>query len=298
MRRLLLASHLPFHPSPYREVEQGEEEDNEEEDEKDFSATENLKRGTLYASSVISDGPQALKILAWVLGEMAASPVHHKPAYERDYLYVLQKDDAFGGCYAKLTHTRDYYKGKMPRSDNKTLYILEELGHRHHGRVYRAMSKNGNLCVLKYFVHNIETAATAAARKSVEYWNKAYHHDWLPAASCGKWGGGVAMIMPDLEKMSAASSIIDRDEALTMLKTTMKERFYEQGLWHGDPAWRNVAIVRNAKQGNKVSKVVMIDLEPGRMIEQTEHPNMWKDFSTMWEEFKRQLDHDWDSSSF
>ena len=63
---------------------------------------------------------------------------------------MVQKD-ALGG-YAELKHTRDSYKGRMPYSTNQTLYILEELGHRYRGRVYRAMSNNDNLCVLKYFV--------------------------------------------------------------------------------------------------------------------------------------------------
>jgi hypothetical protein len=96
----------------------------------------------------------------------------------------------------KLEHTRDYYKGRMPRSDNKALYILEELGHRLRGRVYRTMSKNGNLCVLKYFVHSqfvvVDNKGTRrevntedAVNKSVEYWNKAYA-SWLPTATCGK----------------------------------------------------------------------------------------------------------------
>jgi hypothetical protein len=97
------------------------------------------------------------------------------------------------------------------------------------------MSKNGNLCVLKYFVKKQralmknastrgEVDAKTAARKSVDYWNKAYRGEqpYLPAATQGRWGGGVAMIMPDLEKMSA---IVDRFIALKMLEKTMKERF-------------------------------------------------------------------------
>ena len=71
------------------------------------------------------------------------------------------------------------------------------------------MSRNGNLCVLKYFIKSQqafdengkwrEMSADAAAKKSAEYWNKAYR-GFLPHASAGKWGGGDAVIMPDLEK--------------------------------------------------------------------------------------------------
>jgi hypothetical protein len=88
----------PMSPSPYQDVGQVEE-DNEQEEEED-STIRNIKRGTLYASSVMKsekDGPKVLRVLAWVLGEMAASPIHHKLAYERDLLYVVQKDDAVGG---------------------------------------------------------------------------------------------------------------------------------------------------------------------------------------------------------
>ena len=87
----------PMSPKPYCDMGQGEEDEEEEND-----STDQIKRGTLYASAVISDGPRALKTLAWVLGEMAAPPICHIPAYERDYLYVVQKD-ALGG-YEKLEH--------------------------------------------------------------------------------------------------------------------------------------------------------------------------------------------------
>ena len=121
-------------------------EDNEEQDD----GGDGVSRGILYASEVITDGPQALRMLAWVLGEMEHSPVHLVPANQRDYLYVVQKD-ALGG-YERLEHTPEHYKARMPRPNCGRLYVLEELGRRHHGRVYRVMSKNGDLCVLKYFV--------------------------------------------------------------------------------------------------------------------------------------------------
>lgn len=159
------------------------------------------------------------------------------------------------------------------------------------------MSKNGNLCVLKYFVKSqhvlnengkrVEVDAEGATSKSVQYWNKAYNK-WLPSATCDTWGGGHAIIMPYLEKMSVA---IDRYSVGPMLKDTMKKRYFEQDLWHGDPAWRNVALVRD-KAGN-MSKVCMIDLEPARMVGMVE-ASKWKDFTTMWTEFKNRLEQDWD----
>lgn len=92
------------------------------------------------------------------------------------------------------------------------------------------MSKNGNLCVLKYFVQSQyafnengtrqQVDKEAAARKSVEYWNNAYEQ-WIPAATRGEWGGGDAMIMPDLEKISVT---VDRCMVLQMLEKTMKKR--------------------------------------------------------------------------
>lgn len=284
----------PMSPKPYcdDDADQSEEDDEEEEDD----STDECQRGTLYASNVISDGPLALKMLAWVLGEMNRSPVEHLPAHKRDNLYVVQKD-ALGG-YENIPHETSFYKGRMPNAINGKLYFLEELGHRHHGRVYRAMSKNGNLCVLKYFVKSqhvlnengkrVEVDAEGAASKSVQYWNKAYNK-WLPSATCGKWGGGHAIIMPDLEKMSVA---IDPSSVWPMLKDTMKKRYFEQDLWHGDPAWRNVALVRD-KAGN-MSKVCMIDLEPARMVEKVE-ASKWKDFTSMWTEFKNRLEQDWEN---
>ena len=62
----------PMSPKPY--VNSGkykEEEDNGELDDSTMVA----KRGTLYASEVISDGRVVLRVLAWVLGEMERSPV-------------------------------------------------------------------------------------------------------------------------------------------------------------------------------------------------------------------------------
>jgi predicted unusual protein kinase regulating ubiquinone biosynthesis (AarF/ABC1/UbiB family) len=100
------------------------------------------------------------------------------------------------------------------------------------------------------------------------------------------------MIMPDLEKMSVA--VDDRCMVLRLLQNTMQQRFFEQGFWHGDPAWRNVALVRN-KQGD-VTKLVMIDLEPERMVEQSEK-SKWQDFTTMWANFKEILNQDWESFS-
>ena len=176
----------PLSPSPYIDTD---DIDDEEGDESDDSSDHTVNRGLVYASDVIEAGPKALKMLAWVLGEMANSPVENLPAHERDYLYVVQKD-AMGG-YEKLPHTANFYKGRTPNSRNTKLYLLDELGHRYHGRVYRAMSKNGNLCVLKYFVKSqsclsgngkrVELSSELVARKSADYWNLAYSN-WLPKA--------------------------------------------------------------------------------------------------------------------
>ena len=163
--------------------------------------------------------------------------------------------------------------------------------------VYRAMSRNGNLCVLKYFVkgqyaampngNRKEIGPEATAVKAVEYWNAAYD-GWLPRIDTGKWGGGDAIIMPDLEKMSVQ---LDTEKLWHMLQQTMKKRFHDKGFWHGDAAWRNVALVRNAN--HDISKVCMIDLEPQGMIEQAE-TSKWGDFETMWTDFKCALLNDWE----
>eukprot|EP00550_Attheya_septentrionalis_P006426 CAMPEP_0198282756 /NCGR_PEP_ID=MMETSP1449-20131203/2521_1 /TAXON_ID=420275 /ORGANISM="Attheya septentrionalis, Strain CCMP2084" /LENGTH=488 /DNA_ID=CAMNT_0043979147 /DNA_START=303 /DNA_END=1769 /DNA_ORIENTATION=- len=279
----------PMSPKPYCD----DEDEKDEEGEDDGGDT--VSRGILYASEVISDGQAALKMLAWVLGEMDHSPINLVPAHDREYLYVVQTD-AVGG-YEKLEHGPEFYKSRMPNVNCKRLYVLEELGHRHHGRVYRAMSKNGNLCVLKYFVKSqsiptdngpaTEVNAAVAAVMSADYWNKVYK-EWLPAARSGQWGGGDAIIMPDLEKMSVA---VNRDAVLSLLKKSMKTRFFDLGLWHGDPAWRNVALVRTGAAG-VLSKVCMIDLEPARMKEKTE-ASVW-DFDDMWTEFEITLREDWE----
>lgn len=94
------------------------------------------------------------------------------------------------------------------------------------------------------------------------------------------------MIMPDLEKMSLN---VDREQALHMLMGTMERCYFQKNIWHADPAWRNVALVRN--QTGKISKVVMIDLEPQHMIEKAEIPR-W-DFQKMWKEFKGALEANW-----
>lgn len=129
----------PMSPCPCRDSDQADEEEDEEKNE-DYICT--TKGGTRYASAVVSDGPKALRILAWVLGEMESSPRKCVPAHERDFLYVVKKEDALGG-YESLEHSPDFYKGRMPRTDVGKLYTLEELGHRFRG--------GGNLCVIKVF---------------------------------------------------------------------------------------------------------------------------------------------------
>lgn len=71
----------PMSPSPY--VDTGDIYDTEE-DERVDSSSSTVYRGILYASNVIEAGPEALKILAFVLGELANSPVEYLPAHERD----------------------------------------------------------------------------------------------------------------------------------------------------------------------------------------------------------------------
>jgi hypothetical protein len=124
------------------------------------------------------------------------------------------------------------------------------------------MSRNGNLCVLKDIVKgqypimpngNWKSFCLAdVARKSVEYWNKAYDK-WLPRALAEKWDGGEAIIMPDSEKMTVE---IEPSRILPMLKYNM----FMTRVFGTKIAWRNVALVRN-KNGD-ISKVCMIDLEP------------------------------------
>lgn len=281
-------------PRPYSDDADAYEDDEDREEDKG-GFLDSIERGTLYASDVLSDEAVALKVLAWVLGEMEQSPIEHIPAYLRDYLYVVRKDAPSG--YEKVEHTVEFYKGRIPKSDNKRLYLLDELGHRYHGRVFRAMSRNGNLCVLKYFVKSqyvlnengkrTEVGSQAVAEKAVEYWNKAYS-GWIPLASSGKWGGGDAIVMPDLEKMSVD---VDRGVVMQLLGQTMRRRFFDRRIWHGDPSWRNVAIVRT--RAGDISKVCMIDLEPQRMIE-AEETTKWKSFETMWGEFSVELDRDWE----
>ena len=53
---------------------------------------------------------------------------------------------------------------------------------------------------------------------------------------------------------------MERPLALKLLGTTKKAKFRDEGLWHGDPGWRNVALVRNLERD--ITKVLMIDLEP------------------------------------
>lgn len=284
----------PMSPRPYTEIDGRPEE--ETEPDADLSSDDPPLLGRLYASEVIPAGTEALKILAWVLGEMNRSPVRHVPAHERDFLNVVQKD-ALGG-YERLPHDLSFYKGRMPKSSNAKLYIIEELGHRFHGRVFRAMSKNGNLCVIKYFTkpqHALiangqrkEINPPEIAEKAADYWNKAYDASWLPRSSAGKWGGGDAVIMPDLEKMSV---YLDHGDVLLKLKHTMQTRFHDSGLWHNDPAWRNVAIVRDKK--GIISKVCMIDLEPEFMIENLPGSE-WKGFDDMWTDFEARLHADWE----
>lgn len=159
------------------------------------------------------------------------------------------------------------------------------------------MSRNGNLCVLKYFVKGqyaampngkrkeIDFEATTAV-KAVEYWNAVYD-GWLPRIHAVKWGGGDSIIMPDLEKMSVQ---LEPKKLLPMLQETMKVRFHDNGFWHGDAAWRNVALVRN--ENRDVSKVCMGDLEPKGMIERAE-TSKWRDFTSMWTDFEDALQNDW-----
>lgn len=106
LEELNTRNYPPPSPRPYSDTDaDGDEDDNQ--DEVPYSS-DNIKRGTLYASDIISDGPIALKVLAWVLGEMKQTPIANIPAHKRDYLLVVRKD-ATGG-YAKLQHTPDYYR--------------------------------------------------------------------------------------------------------------------------------------------------------------------------------------------
>lgn len=285
----------PMSPQPCKEDECYEEEEDEGEGQESSSL---LKRGTLYVSEVVQAGPPALEMLAWILKKMAEAGVTPVKPHDREFLYVVRKGDTLGG-YEKVSHSPDEYKGRMPNSRNTKLYLLETLGHGDHGRVYRAMSKTLNLCVLKFFIKSqsaldkngalVEITTDLAAQKAAGYWNKAYEK-WLPQATHGKWGGGDAVVMPDLEKMSLA---VDVNEALEKLERTMKSRFYDKGIWHGDPAWRNVALVRNSN--GTITKVCMIDLEPNRMTELFGDQVWEHDFSVMWEAFKNTLLEDYDA---
>lgn len=99
---------------------------------------------------------------------------------------------------------------------------------------------------------------------------------------------GDAILLPDLENMSVD---VDRNAFMKLLEQTMLRRFFKRGIWHGDPSWRNVALVRN--RAGDISKVCMIDLEPQRMIEEAETAK-WKNFETMWNEYIVVLDRDWE----
>jgi hypothetical protein len=286
----------PMSPRPYTEDDGRPAE--EVEPDTDLPSHVPPLVGRLYSSEVIPGGIKALKTLAWVLGEMNRTPLCQVPAHKRDFLYVVQKD-ALGG-YERLPHDLSFYKGTMPKSSNTKLYILEELGHRFHGRVFRAMSRNGNLCVIKYFTkpqhafmanesgQRKEVYPSEIAEKAADYWNKVYNASWLPRSLTGKWGGGDAIIMPDLEKMSVD---LDHNAVLDKLKHTMKTRFYDHGFWHIDPAWRNIVLVRDTK--GIITKVCMIDIEPQFMMENC--PGLpWRRFDEMWRDFEARLYADWD----
>ena len=282
----------PMSPKPCNE----EECNQEEKEDKEPESASPPKRGVLYASQVVPAGRPALEMLTWIMAKMSESEVETVAPHRREFLYVVRKGDTLGG-YERIKHEPDQYKGRMPSSRNGKLYLLEPLGHGDHGRVYRAMSRNLNLCVLKFFVKKqshvdaqggeVELASDKVAEKAAEYWNKAYHN-WLPRATHGKWGGGDAIVMPDLEKMSTT---VDLRQVLKGLEHTMRSRFFNKGIWHCDPAWRNVALVRDT-HGN-ITRVCMIDLEPQRMTEWVAGTR--KNFTAMWNDFKHSLEQNWDA---
>jgi len=121
---------------------------------------------------------------------------------------------------------------------NAKLCLLDGLGHRYNGRVYRAMSRNGNLCDLQCFaeprcrlnekkanVHELSTDVVWT-QVSLNDWNMAYSNNGLPKAFHGNWGGGDAIITPDLEIVTAT---IECTKVHEVLKASVEEKLYDAG---------------------------------------------------------------------
>ena len=157
-----------------------------------------------------------------------------------DTLYWCRRPDAAKNENLQWT--------KVPNASR--LLLVEDLGVGSSGRVWLVCSSSGLVGVLKFCI--LEFEQNSHLEKELERWRLLYP-ELGKLCSLRQIACHEALLMPHLCTPQRNQKSLDG------IRQTLRSRFVEKGLKHGDVAWRNIGVYKDVGSGQ--DSYVVFDLE-------------------------------------
>ena len=171
---------------------------------------------------------------------------------------VLKDQTAMRWC---CIDPEEFVKGvdfdKFPRSDTKSLLMLEDLGRGASGKVWLSATKTA-VCVLKYSNRDDKEALDTEAN----HWGSIYPQ-FEKCTAVEIWSGTFAL------RMAHFSTIAEerRSDFANAIEELLRKSFQEKGYIHSDVRWRNLGIHKT----DGIEVPVLYDLDAVEKYDEAEH---------------------------
>lgn len=152
-------------------------------------------------------------------------------------------------------------KDKMPKNDTHSFYLREDFGCGGDGRVWKACTETGCVCVIKFTLKESSNEESEARRRRL----KGEHDLWVTIwdehrVRLIQLNHEPALIMPFASPMPEAKQ--ETKETGQLPKSVLKalETMANKGYEHADLKWRHVGLVKYRERRKAKEYVVLFDL--------------------------------------
>ena len=224
-------------------------------------APDDGSKRTVHTTKVVSsetDRDGVLSLLYTAVVRMTQIRIGYRRGKCSIVFKVLKDQTAMRWC---CIDPEEFVKGvdfdKFPRSDTKSLLMLEDLGRGASGKVWLSATKTA-VCVLKYSNRDDKEALDTEAN----HWGSIYPQ-FEKCTAVEIWSGTFAL------RMAHFSTIAEerRSDFANAIEELLRKSFQEKGYIHSDVRWRNLGIHKT----DGIEVPVLYDLDAVEKYDEAEH---------------------------
>lgn len=191
---------------------------------------------------------------------MYHSPITPVTRFSRDRPYIAMTKSSWQWESVKWSATFQPNYKVMPSTQPNKLYLVDDFGGGRDGRVWLAVTKKGEMCVIK-FDH---TGNREALEKEAKHWQHIWGKKEVQVITlCGR----PALMMPYMKPIEDWN-----DAEIKKAIVEAAEIMARKGLVHNDLTRRHVGFASPVKKGAK-TEVVFFDLRDVTEMDETEALN-------------------------